>query len=46
MLLYHLFMGGVNRDNQLQERGAGFSLKGHFQKWYKKAYLGILDFMR
>ena len=36
MLLYHLFMGGINRSDQLQEIGAGFALKAHPQKWYKK----------
>ena len=42
---YHEGMGGVDRGDQYQELGAGFALKAHYKKWYKKAYFFVLDFM-
>ena len=42
---YQQGMGAVDRCDQYQERGAGFAAKSHYQKWYKKTYMAILDFM-
>ena len=42
---YQENMGGVDRGDQMRERGAGFCRKAHFKKWYKKSFFAILDFM-
>ena len=42
---YQLYMGGVDRGDQIRETGAGFCRKAHFKKWYKKSFFAICDFM-
>jgi len=43
--MYQMHMDGVDRADQYREMGAGFATKGHFKKWYKKAYFAVMDFM-
>ena len=38
-------MGGVDRGDQHRIVGAGFSNVAHFKKWYKKAFMGVADFL-
>ena len=42
---YQKHMGGVDRGDQIRQRGSGFCRKAHFKKWYKKSFFAILDFM-
>jgi hypothetical protein len=38
-------MFGVDKGDQQWALGVGFSCKAHFNKWYKKAFLAILNIM-
>jgi hypothetical protein len=38
-------MFGVDKGDQYRAAGMGFACKSHFKKWYKKALMGVLDFM-
>jgi hypothetical protein len=42
---YQQDMGSIDRSDQMQMQGGGFSNHNHFKKWYKKVYLAILDCM-
>ena len=45
VIKYQLYMLGVDKGDQMRAHGGGFSRKAHFQKWYKRVYLSILDCM-
>ena len=36
-------MDFVDRGDQRRTHMGGWATKGHFKKWYKKAFLAILD---
>ncbi len=38
-------MGYVDLDDYDKKIGGGFTARPHFKKWYKKGFLGVLDFM-
>lgn len=42
---YNKTMYGVDKGDQMRVHGGGFSNKAHFQKWYKKQFLAVLDCM-
>ncbi len=42
---YNRFMGYVDLVDYDKKIGGGFTSRPHFKKWYKKGFLGILDFM-
>ena len=42
---YQKNMGAVDKGDQIRLLGGGFAAKSHFKKWYKKCFMGILDFM-
>ncbi len=43
---YNKYMGYVDLVDFDKNMGGSFTEKSHFKKWYKKGYLGIMDFMR
>jgi len=45
VLLYNATMFGVDKGDQIRMHGGGFARKAHFKKWYKKAFLAIIDCM-
>ncbi len=42
---YGEFVGGVDCVDQQIKCAGGFAHCAHFKKWYKRIFLGILDFM-
>jgi len=38
-------MFGVDKGDQMRLHGGGFARKAHFQKWYKRSFMAIMDFM-
>jgi len=42
---YQEGMDAVDCSDQYRQRSSGFACKAHYKKWYKKAYVAILDFM-
>jgi len=38
-------MFGVDKGDQHRVTGGGFAQKAHYKKWYKKAFMAILDCM-
>jgi hypothetical protein len=38
-------MNAVDQGDQSRMHGGGWANKGHFKKWYKKAFHGVLDIM-
>ena len=44
IILYQQNMGGVEHGDQHWIVGAGFSNVAHFKKWYKKAFMGVVNF--
>jgi hypothetical protein len=42
---YHLYMKAVDKGDQGRLHMGGFARKAHFQKWYKKSFFAVLDFM-
>lgn len=38
-------MFGIDKGDQMRVHIGGFSNKAHFQKWYKKQFLALLDCM-
>jgi Transposase IS4 len=42
---YQRNMLGVDKSDQMRAAGGAFATKAHFQKWYKRAYMAILDMM-
>jgi hypothetical protein len=45
LISYQKTMFGVDKGDQYRAAGIGFASKSHFKKWYKKALMGVLDFM-
>ena len=45
LINYQKTMFGVDKGDQYRAAGMGFACKRHFRKWYKKALMGVLDFM-
>jgi len=38
-------MFGVDKGDQMRLHGGGFARKAHFQKWYKRSFMAIMDFI-
>jgi hypothetical protein len=38
-------MLGVDKNNQMRAASGAFAAKAHYQKWYKRVYMAILDMM-
>jgi len=45
LVLYQLFMSGVDRVDQMRAHGGSFASIAHFKKWYKKALMAVIDCM-
>jgi Transposase IS4 len=45
LVLYQLFMSGVDRIDQMRAHGGSFASVSHFKKWYKKALFAVIDCM-
>ena len=42
---YHQYMNAVDKGDQGRLQIGGFARKAHFQKWYKKSFYALIDFM-
>jgi len=45
LVKYQQTMFGVDKGDQMRLHGGGFARKAHFQKWYKRSFMAIMDFM-
>jgi len=45
VLLHNATVFGVDKGDQIRMHGGGFARKAHFKKWFKKAFLAIIDCM-
>ena len=45
VIKYQTHMNAIDQGDQSRMHGGGWANKGHFKKWYKKAFHGVLDIM-